>query len=136
MPRLIFFDLLRYFRINDPYRLAGLLALLVAIYLPFFISEQVLTVPELKSIVIGEKINDGLSSYTELIDSTPPLTIWINSLVEMVFGRSLMARHIIAFILLFFQSAYLGIIFIDKKVFTENTFIPTVVFSILAFFFF
>lgn len=126
--------MLRYFRINDPYRLAGLLALLVTIYLPFFISEQVLTVPELKNIVIGEKINDGLSSYTELIDSTPPLTIWINSLVEMVFGRSLMARHILAFILLFFQSAYLGIMFIDKKVFTENTFIPTVVFSILAFF--
>ncbi len=134
MARLIFFHLLRYFRINDPYRLAGLLALLVTIYLPFFISEQVLTVPELKSIVIGEKLNDGLSSYTELIDSTPPLTMWINSLVEAVFSRSLMARHIIAFILLFLQSAYLGIIFIDKKVFTENTFIPTVVFSILAFF--
>ncbi len=134
MARLIFFDLLRYFRINDPYRLAGLLALLVTIYLPFFISEQLLTVPELKSMVIGEKINDGLSSYTELIDSTPPLTMWINSLVDMVFGRSLMARHILAFFLLFFQSAYLGIIFIDKKVFTENTFIPTVVFSILAFF--
>jgi hypothetical protein len=94
----------------------------------------VLTVPELKSIVIGEKLNDGLSSYTELIDSTPPLTMWINSLVEAVFSRSLMARHILAFVLLFFQSAYLGMIFIDKKVFTENTFIPTVVFSILAFF--
>lgn len=134
MARLIFFHLLRYFRINDPYRLSGLLALLVTIYLPFFISDQLLTVPELKNIVIGEKLNDGLRPYAELIDSTPPLTMWINALVEMVFGRSLMARHILAFFLLFFQSAYLGILFIDKKVFTENTFIPSVIFSILAFF--
>lgn len=126
--------MLRYFRINDPYRLAGLLAILVMIYLPFFISDQLLTAPELKSMVIGEKINDGLAPYTELIDSTPPLTMWIDALVETVFGRSLMARHMLAFVLLFFQSAYLGILFIDKKVFTENTFIPSVVFSILVFF--
>jgi hypothetical protein len=126
--------LLRYFRINDPYRLAGLLAILLVIYLPLFIGSQALTLPELKNLLVGEKVSEGFAPYSELIDSTPPLTAWINALVDMVFGRSLLARHILAFILLFFQSVYLGIIFIDKKAFTENTFIPSVIFSILIFF--
>jgi hypothetical protein len=104
------------------------------IYLPYFISDPVLTVPELKSIIIGEKVQEGLTPYAELIDSTPPLTAWINAFVDLLFGRSLLARHIAAFFLLFFQSVYLGIMLIDKKAFTENTFIPSVIFSILVFF--
>jgi hypothetical protein len=110
------------------------LAILLVIYLPFFIGSQGLTVPELKSMIVGEKVHEGLSPYVELLDSTPPLTTWFYSFTDMLFGRSLLARHILAFLILFFQSAYLGIMFIDKKVFTENTFIPSVVFSLLAFF--
>jgi hypothetical protein len=126
--------LIRYFRINDPYRLVGLLAILIVIYLPYFIGDQVMTIPELKSIIIGEKVWDGFTPFSELIDSTPPLTAWIDAIVDLVFGRSLLARHIVAFFLIFFQSVYLGIMLIDKKAFTENTFLPSVIFSILIFF--
>lgn len=126
--------MIRYFRINDPFRLVGLLAILIVIYLPYFISDQVMTVPELKSIIVGEKVHEGFAPYSELIDSTPPLTVWINAFLDMIFGRSLMARHIVAFFVIFFQSVYLGIMLIDKKAFTENTFLPSVIFSILIFF--
>jgi hypothetical protein len=54
--------------------------------------------------------------------------------MDMLFGRSLLARHILAFVIIFLQSAFLGIVFINKKVFSENTFIPSLVFSILFFF--
>ena len=126
--------MIRYFRINDPYRLVGLLAILIVIYLPYFIGDQVLTIPELKSIIIGEKVHDGFAPYSQLIDSTPPFTVWINAFLDMLFGRSLLARHIAAFFVIFSQSVYLGIMFIDKKAFTENTFLPSVIFSILIFF--
>jgi hypothetical protein len=126
--------LIRYFRINDPYRLVGLLVLMVAIYLPFFIDSPALTIPELKSMIIGEKVHEGLSPYSELIESTAPLTSWIYAFFDMIFGRSLLARHIVAFLIIFSQSLYLGIMFINKKVFTENTFIPSVLFSVLFFF--
>lgn len=126
--------MLRYFRINDPYRLVGLLVLLLIIYLPLFLDPPGIQYPELKSMLIGEKLNDGSSMYLEVVDNTAPLAAWLHSLFDLIFGRSLMARHILAFIIIFFQSAFLGIVFINKKVFNENTFIPSLIFSILFFF--
>ncbi len=125
--------MLSYFRINDPYRLVGLLVIVTLLTLPLFIDTPEVTVTELKSFVIGERVNNGYTLYHETIDSTPPLTAWFYGLFDMVFGRSLTARHILAFAILFFQSAFLGIILIDKKVFTENTYIPSLLFSLLAF---
>jgi len=107
---------------------------MLALYLPFFIDSPALTIPELKSMLIGEKVRDGLSPYSQLIESTAPLTSWIYAFFDLIFGRSLLARHIVAFLIIFSQSLFLGIMFIDKKVFTENTFIPSVLFSILFFF--
>ncbi|HKZ38994.1 MAG TPA: DUF6427 family protein [Chryseolinea sp.] len=126
--------MLRYFRINDPYRLLGLLAILVIIYLPLFLDMPAMTYPELKSIIIGEKIQQGHGLYSQLVDSTAPLAAWFNGFIDLLFGRSLVARHILAFFVLFFQASFVGIMFADKKAFSENTYIPSLIFSILFFF--
>lgn len=126
--------MLRYFRINDPYRLVGLLILLLAIYIPMFISAPGLTFPELKGMLIGEKLNEGQKMYSGLVDSVAPLGSWFYELCDSVFGRSLLARHIFAFLIIFLQGAYLGIVFITRKVFNENTYIPSFLFCLLFFF--
>jgi hypothetical protein len=123
---------LRFFRINDPYRLVGVLVISALICLPLFINSPGTTLPELESFIVGEKIADGFLPYNELIDSTPPLAAWFYGACDFVFGRSLAGRHLAAFIILFFQSAFLAIVFIDKKVFAENTYLPAFLFSILA----
>jgi hypothetical protein len=123
--------LLRYFRINDPYRLVGLLVLALVLYLPLFIDSPKISYPELKGIIIGEKLNEDQSMYTGLVDNAAPLSAWLNEIIETVCGRSLMARHIIAFVLIFLQAAYVGIMFIMRKVFNENTYIPSLIFSLL-----
>jgi hypothetical protein len=93
-----------------------------------------MTYPELKNIVIGEKVQEGYGLYHELVDSIGPLAAWFNGLLDLIFGRSLTARHILAFFVLFSQAAYVGILFADKKAFSENTYIPSLVFSIFFFF--
>jgi hypothetical protein len=123
--------LLRYFRINDPYRLLGLLGILLVIYLPLLIDPPAITFPELNGMLVGEKINEGHSLYIDIVDSTAPLAAWCEAFFEMIFGRSVTARHIIAFLVIFFQAVYLGIVFINKKAFSETTFIPSLVFVIL-----
>jgi hypothetical protein len=123
--------LLHYFRINDPYRLLGLLAVLLIIVLPILIDPPGLTYPELKNFISGEKVRDGNSLYTEIIDSTAPLAAWFNAFLDLCFGRSVLARHIVAFLLIFLQASYLGIVFSSKKAFAENTYIPSLVFAIL-----
>ncbi len=126
--------MIRYFRINDPYRLAGLLVLLLILYLPMFIHNPPLTIPELKNFLVGEKQNEGYRMYLGVIDNTGPLAAWSDEILDSLFGRSLLIRHILAFVIIFFQSAYVGILFISKKVFSENTYIPSFLFSLLFFF--
>lgn len=53
-------------------------------------------------------------------------------LTDWILGDSFVVRHSLAFIILFFQACYLGIVFISKKVFTENTYIPSLLFVILC----
>lgn len=93
-----------------------------------------MTYPELKSLVIGEKVHEGRGLYSEIIDSTGPLAAWFNGFLDLIFGRSLVARHILAFIIFFFQASFVGIMFADKKAFSENTYIPSLLYSILFFF--
>lgn len=72
--------------------------------------------------------------YQEVIDNSAPLAAWTHGVLDSLFGRSLFIRHILAFIIIFLQSAYVGILFISKKVFSENTYVPSLLFSILFFF--
>jgi hypothetical protein len=127
----LFFILLRYFRINDPYRLLGLLVILVIIYLPLFIDMPEMIYPELKSLVIGEKVYEGRTLYSEVIDMSGPLAGWFNGLMDLVFGKSIFVRHLFAFIVMFFQASFVGIMFADKKAFSENTYIPSLLYAIL-----
>lgn len=124
--------MVHYFRINDPYRLIGLFLLLCVLQIPLWIDPPPLTIPELKSFVVGEKVSEGFVLYSELIDHTPPLASWFYGVCDWLFGRSIMARHISAFIILFLQSAFISILFIDKKAFTENTYLPSLIFSVLT----
>jgi hypothetical protein len=116
--------LLRYFRINDPYRLLGLLGILLVIYLPLFINTPEITYPELKSILLGKKVHEGSSLYIDIVDGTAPLAGWFDSLFYLVFGKSLLARHILVFLIVFIQAVYLGVVFINKKAFSELSFFP------------
>lgn len=109
----------------------GLLAILVILYLPLFIDSPRVTYPELKSLIIGEKVHEGNILYIELIDSVSPLAAWFNGLMDILFGRSILARHILAFVIVFFQASYMGIVFASKKAFAENSYIPSLVFAVL-----
>lgn len=125
------FYLLHYFRINDPYRLLGLLAILLLIYLPLFIDSPDLTYPELKSFIVGEKVHEGNALYINLVDAVAPLAGWFNGLMDVLFGRAILPRHILAFFLIFLQASYLGIVFANKKAFAESSYIPSLIFAIL-----
>ena len=112
----------------------GLFILLLILYTPLFVADSELTVPELKNLLLGEKQNEGYRMYAEVIDNSAPLAAWTHEILDTLFGRSELIRHILAFIIIFLQSAYIGIIFISKKVLTENTYIPSFLFALLFFF--
>lgn len=123
--------MLSYFRINDPYRVFGLLALQILVFLPLLIDPPPLTLPELKGIIIGQKSLNGFFLYSGVIDSTAPLTGLFQTLMHLIVGDSALARHILSLLLIFGLAVFVGIIYIDKKVFPENSFVPSLTFALL-----
>lgn len=126
--------MLRFFRINDPYRLLGLLAILLLLGLPFLLQPGELLWSELKSFVLGEAVTGGKIPYIQLYDDTAPLTIEMFGLLDLIFGRTLWARHGLALMMLFFQAAYFAILLINNKAYTENTYLPALICGLLCFF--
>jgi hypothetical protein len=125
---------LRFFRFNDPYRLLGVLLILVVISLPQFIYSTEATVQEMKSFVLGEALNDGKSLYIEILDDSAPFSAWLSSWVEALFGRSLTVRHILALFFIFFQTSFFAILLINNKAYNESTYLPALIFGLLSFF--
>lgn len=126
--------LLRIFRVNDPYRLLGIFVTLGLISLALFLDPAALTLNDLKSFVLGELLNDGKNLYSEVFTSTPPLAAWFFGWIELAFGRSITARHSLAFLLIFFQGAYFAILLINHKAQNESTYMPALIFGVLCFF--
>jgi hypothetical protein len=124
---------LRYFRINDPYRLIPLLILMVLAGLPLLVDMPSVTTAELKDLVLGERVGNKIL-YVDIIDRTPPLMAVFDGFLNFFLGRSILARHILALILLFFQAAYFGILLINNKAYNENTYVPSLIFGFLCFF--
>lgn len=124
--------LLRYFRINDPYRLIGLLIISGILFIPAIVDSPPVGIPELRSILIGEKVSEGAAPFVGIVDRTGPLSSWFYGLVDLIMGRSIAARHILAFLAILSQAIYMGLMFINRKVFSENTFVPSLIFVIFV----
>jgi len=125
---------LRFFRINDPYRLLGVLIILILIALPLWIDATALTWPDLKNRVLGEAISEGKLMYIQVYDDTPPLASFFFGVMNWLFGRSMFAWQLFAFFLIFFQAAFFGIMLINNKAYEDNTYLPALIYGLLAFF--
>ncbi|MCX8492441.1 MAG: hypothetical protein ORN54_15395 [Cyclobacteriaceae bacterium] len=125
--------MLRFFRLNDPYRLLVLLLILFLFSLPILM-DPIATIQELKSFLLGEALNTGKSLYIQLIDDTAPFSAWFFKWLEALFGRSLTMRHLLALVFIFFQASFFGILLINNKAYNENTYLPSLVFGTLAFY--
>ena len=126
--------ILSFFRINDPYRLLGLLIILILIGVSAFLFPNEMLLNELKSMVLGEAIADGKLMYIQVFDDTPPLSSALFGLMHIVFGKSILARHLIALLIIFFQASYFAILLINNKAYAENTYLPALIFGLLCFF--
>jgi hypothetical protein len=125
--------LLRFFRLNDPYRLIGLLVILSLLALPFFIDPLPATQLELRSFLIGEAIHAGKLMYIQIYDSTAPMSSAVFGLIDWMFGRSLYARHTLSLFIIFYQASYFAIVLIQKKAYNDSTYLPALVYGLFWF---
>lgn len=129
-------NLLSFFRFNDPYRLVFVFIILLIIRLPVLISGDALTHSDLHFMVIGEKMNDGAILYIQLWDNIAPLAAGVYWLLDVLFGRSLLAYQIISLLLVTVQAAIFNRLLLANKAFNENSYAPALIYAICASLFF
>ena len=125
--------MLRFFRINDPYRLLAILIFMILFSLPLMIDPPALTQPDLKSMVIGEAVDNGQLMYAEVYDPTAPVAAGAFGVVDWMIGRSIAGRQIFALVLIFFQAAFFAILLINNKAYADNTYVPGLIYGLLCF---
>ncbi|MGY6545790.1 hypothetical protein [Arthrospiribacter ruber] len=124
--------MISFFRINDPFRLLALLALMVlmsGIYI--WLLDMPLLQPEMVWMLLGERMAEGKHMYKDILDDTGPLAGGVYWLLHLVFGRSVIVYKILAGLVVFVQMAYLNGLFMRYKSYDENTYIPAFVVMIL-----
>lgn len=119
--------MLSFFRINDPFRIIGIVLLFLLFSAPYILMDIPLLSPELTWMLIGERMSDGHYLYVDIIDDIGPLSAYIYWLIDMAVGRSWWTYKILAALLILFQIAYLNRLFIAYRAFEDNSYIPALV---------
>jgi hypothetical protein len=128
--------LLKYFRINDPYRLIVLFILMLAVRLPVMISSDFLTYPELYNQLVGQRMGEGFKLYSEIWAVTGPFSGVVFGMIDLLFGKSQLTFQLVALIIVSFQCFLFNKMLLISKAFKENTYIPGVAYGILMSWFF
>ena len=122
--------MLRFFKINDPYRLIAIFLIAFAIKIPFFINDCAYF--EMQHwLIIGEAMKSG-HMYVDIFDSLAPLAASTYWLLVLVFGKSTLMFHILGTFLLVIQAVIFNNLTISNKVYEQNTYLPAFVYLILA----
>ena len=77
--------------------------MLLAIRLPFLLNEGLLQAAELKWLLLGQKMGEGNLLYADIWDNTAPLAAGVYWLLDVLFGRSAMAHHVVSLLLVWVQ---------------------------------
>lgn len=116
--------MISYFRTNDPYRIVGVILLVLLIRLPFYLSGIPILVPELKWLLIGDRLADGHLMYRDLWDVYGPLTVAVYKYIDLVFGQSRIAYFVISSLLVVFQSVVFNEMLLRNKAYNQSTYVP------------
>lgn len=125
------YALLSFFKVNDPFRVFGIILLLGVLRLPYILMDIPLLSPELMWMLTGERMASGYHMYVDIIDDNGPFSAGVYWVIDLIVGRSLLAYHLIAAAVILFQIMYVNHLFIQYKSFDDNTYLPALVMGVL-----
>ncbi len=123
--------MLRFFRINDPYRLFFIFILLVIIRFAQSYFIQDLSYMELKWLLLGQWLDRGFTMYTEAYDYTGPIAVFVYKYLDFIFGRSAFAHHAVNAILIIIQAGIFNQLLLKNKAYDESNYLPAFLYMIL-----
>jgi len=100
------------------------------------ISPEVLTLPELNYMLVGEKMSAGATLYDGIWDNIAPLAASVYMVLDFLFGRSQNAYLWFSLFVVFFQCYLFNKLVLDNKAYNENTYVPGLVYGVIMSVFF
>lgn len=128
--------MIRFFKINDPYRLIFIFIIVLVVRIPFWVTVDWMTILQLKWFLIGEKLSYSSHLYKDLYEYISPLsggTFWI---IESISGRSLITVQILGLLLTYIQITVISFSFNERNVYEEKNYIPGLIYGLLSCLFF
>lgn len=119
------------FKVNDPYRLAFVLAMLLLIRLPILWGGVPLIIPELKWMLIGERLGQGGIVYRDLWDHVGPFSAMVFSWLNDWFGRSDTPFKVLSIVLVFIQASVFNFLLLKNKAYNQNTYVPAFIYVLM-----
>lgn len=105
--------------------------------LPAFNGSVPLTEPELKWMLVGEKLSESDAvMYKDVWDDTAPLAAGTYWLLHEIFGRSQLVYQILGLILILVQCVLFNNLLLRNKAYNESTYVPAIIYGLLMFSFF
>ena len=116
--------MLEFFKINDPFRMIGILILFILLQTPYYLMEIPTLQPEFIWKLLGQQINSGDIPYVAIIDNTGPLSAMVYWFNDILFSNSWLSFRMIASAIIFFQVFYTNHMFIENNAYDESNYLP------------
>ncbi len=116
--------MLSFFRINDPYRLIFIFALLLVVRLPLYWGDMPLLLPELHWRLVGEAMANGHHLYLDIRDDIGPLSGVAYQVLFGLFGNQRWPLYVISVLLVLVQAGLFNQFLLRNKAYKENTYVP------------
>ncbi len=123
--------MLRFFRINDPYRLVIIFVLMIAIRSIQGHFIEGVSYYELKWLLLGEWLNKGFQMYSETFDYTAPIAAVLYKYLNLIFGRSAFIHYGFSSLFIIFQAGIFNELLLKNKAYRENSYLPAFLYMIL-----
>ena len=83
-----------------------------------------LSIPELKWMLIGQRLGDGFTMSRDLYDYTGPVAVFFYKWLDIFFGRSRWVHVIFSTLLIILQAGLFNRMLIRNKAYAENNYLP------------
>jgi hypothetical protein len=122
---------IQYFKKLLPDRFVLLFVSLLLLRLPSVIQGLPLLNAELGWQVLGERLADGWLLYKDVWDDVAPLSAAVYALLDLIFGRSVLAYHLLSVLLVAVQAFQFQFI-VKKPLYAENSLIPALLYVLVC----
>jgi len=125
--------MIRFFSANDPYRLIFVLFTMAGLGWYAHTALPDLSLTDIRGMAIGEMLSEGKIMYSEIWDSTGPITAMANWVMESIAGRNNGFRHFVTIVIFFLQAGYFGILLNQNRAFDQYSYLPSLLYGVLVF---